>query len=48
MCGPGGFGKTTLVTQLCGDLRVQELFPEILWVETGRSASSAESWPTAH
>ncbi|MFP3965375.1 NB-ARC domain-containing protein [Actinomadura fulvescens] len=39
--GPGGFGKTTLATQACHDSRVTELFPEILWVETGEQCTPA-------
>ncbi|MGH3931776.1 MAG: NB-ARC domain-containing protein [Pseudonocardiaceae bacterium] len=35
VCGPGGFGKTTLVTQVCHESRVRELFRETLWLETG-------------
>ncbi|MFJ9523379.1 NB-ARC domain-containing protein [Kitasatospora sp. NPDC101801] len=41
VCGPGGFGKTTLVTQACEDQGVRELFPEILWVETGEGCTAA-------
>ncbi|MFD0636366.1 NB-ARC domain-containing protein [Catenulispora yoronensis] len=41
VCGPGGFGKTTLATQTCHDPRVQELFPQILWVETGEDCTPA-------
>ncbi len=41
VCGPGGFGKTTLVTQVCDDSRMRERFPEILWVETGEECSAA-------
>ncbi|WP_213456637.1 NB-ARC domain-containing protein [Rhizomonospora bruguierae] len=37
--GPGGFGKTTWVTQACHDARVRELFSEILWVETGEQCT---------
>ncbi|WP_252395272.1 NB-ARC domain-containing protein [Streptantibioticus parmotrematis] len=43
VCGPGGFGKTTLVTQVCDDPRVRELFPEILWVETGEECTAART-----
>ncbi|MFI5534521.1 NB-ARC domain-containing protein [Kitasatospora sp. NPDC051853] len=39
--GPGGFGKTTLATQLVNAPRIQELYPEILWVETGEDCSPA-------
>jgi len=39
--GPGGFGKTTLATQVCHDPRVRELFPDILWVETGEQCTPA-------
>ncbi|MFF1787681.1 NB-ARC domain-containing protein [Kitasatospora sp. NPDC058243] len=41
VCGPGGFGKTTLITQVCEDPSLRELFPEILWVETGEGCTSA-------
>ncbi|MEZ0094120.1 WD40 repeat protein/transcriptional regulator with XRE-family HTH domain [Streptacidiphilus sp. EB129] len=41
VCGPGGFGKTTLVTQVCEDPGVRALFPEILWVETGEGCTPA-------
>lgn len=41
VCGPGGFGKTTLATQVCHDARIRELFPEILWVETGEECTAA-------
>ncbi|WP_238783328.1 NB-ARC domain-containing protein [Streptomyces monomycini] len=39
--GPGGFGKTTIATQLVNDERVHELYQEILWVETGEDCTSA-------
>ncbi|MFF2751742.1 NB-ARC domain-containing protein [Kitasatospora sp. NPDC058048] len=39
--GPGGFGKTTIATQLVNNERIQELFPEILWVETGEDCTPA-------
>ncbi len=39
--GPGGFGKTTLATQVCHDPRVRGLFPEIVWVETGEQCTPA-------
>jgi WD40 repeat protein/transcriptional regulator with XRE-family HTH domain len=39
--GPGGFGKTTLATQVCHDPRVGRLFPEIFWVETGEQCTPA-------
>ncbi|MFI0445137.1 NB-ARC domain-containing protein [Actinomadura sp. 6N118] len=39
--GPGGFGKTTLANQACHDPRVTDLFPEILWVETGEECTPA-------
>ncbi|MGC4851872.1 NB-ARC domain-containing protein [Micromonospora sp. DT4] len=39
--GPGGFGKTTLVTQACHEARVRELFSDILWLETGEQCSPA-------
>ncbi|WP_406279184.1 NB-ARC domain-containing protein [Nocardia sp. NBC_00881] len=41
VCGPGGFGKTTLATQVCADPVVQEAFREILWVETGQGCTPA-------
>ncbi|MEU6121851.1 NB-ARC domain-containing protein [Streptomyces sp. NPDC047123] len=41
LCGPGGFGKTTLATQVCHDPRVQNSFPEIFWVETGEGCTPA-------
>ncbi len=41
ICGPGGFGKTTLATQIGHAPRVRHLFPEILWVETGETCSPA-------
>lgn len=37
--GPGGFGKTTLVTQVIHDPHIQHVFPEILWVETGEDCT---------
>jgi len=43
VCGPGGFGKTTLVAQVCDDSRIRELFPEILWVETGEACTAARA-----
>ena len=42
VCGPGGFGKTTLATQVCHDVRIRELFSEILWVETGEGCTPAQ------
>lgn len=39
--GPGGFGKTTIATQLVNDERIQDLYPEILWVETGEDCTPA-------
>lgn len=41
VAGPGGFGKTTIATQLIHDERVQELYPEIWWVETGEGCTPA-------
>ncbi|MGQ0773883.1 MAG: NB-ARC domain-containing protein [Pseudonocardiales bacterium] len=41
VCGPGGFGKTTLATQMCHEPRLVELFNEILWVETGEDCTAA-------
>jgi WD40 repeat protein len=40
ICGPGGFGKTTVAAQVCSDPRVEQLFSEIVWVETGEQCSS--------
>lgn len=39
VCGPGGFGKTTLVTQMCHDARVTGLFDQVLWVEIGQDCT---------
>lgn len=39
--GPGGFGKTTVATQVAHDVRVREVFPEVLWVETGEDCTPA-------
>ncbi|WP_411116298.1 NB-ARC domain-containing protein [Streptomyces sp. 058-1L] len=41
LCGPGGFGKTTLATQVCHDPRLRDSFSEILWVETGEGCTAA-------
>jgi WD40 repeat protein len=41
VCGPGGFGKTTLATEACHDERVLEQFDHVLWVETGEQCSPA-------
>lgn len=41
VCGPGGFGKTTLATQVCHEPHVADLFNEILWVETGEDCTPA-------
>jgi WD40 repeat protein len=41
VAGPGGFGKTTLVTQACHSPQITEVFPEVLWVETGENCTSA-------
>lgn len=41
IAGPGGFGKTTLATQLVHDERAREVFPEIVWVETGEECTPA-------
>ncbi|MGN2638531.1 NB-ARC domain-containing protein [Nocardia takedensis] len=41
LCGPGGFGKTTLATQVCADPTVRAAFSEILWVETGQNCTPA-------
>lgn len=41
VCGPGGFGKTTLATQVCHDMRITRIFPVILWVETGQGCTPA-------
>ena len=39
VCGPGGFGKTTLATQAGHERQIREAFPEILWVETGEDCT---------
>lgn len=39
--GPGGFGKTTLATQVCHDPRITTMFSQVLWVETGEQCSPA-------
>ncbi|GAA0969615.1 NB-ARC domain-containing protein [Actinocorallia libanotica] len=39
--GPGGFGKTTLATQVCRETRVADRFDEVLWVETGEHCNPA-------
>ncbi len=39
--GPGGFGKTTLATQVCHDPQVRQLFAQIVWVETGEQCTPA-------
>jgi WD40 repeat protein len=41
VAGPGGFGKTTLVTQACHNTQITEIFSDILWVETGEHCTSA-------
>ncbi len=41
IAGPGGFGKTTLANQIGHDPEVREVFPEILWVETGEDCIPA-------
>jgi len=41
VCGPGGFGKTTLATQVCHDARIRDHFAEFLWVETGEACTPA-------
>ncbi|WP_460532869.1 NB-ARC domain-containing protein [Flindersiella endophytica] len=41
LCGPGGFGKTTLATEASHDPRVRERFRDILWVETGEQCTPA-------
>ncbi|MEV7955323.1 NB-ARC domain-containing protein [Streptomyces sp. NPDC088141] len=41
VCGPGGFGKTTLATQIGHDHRIRGVFAEILWVETGEDCTPA-------
>lgn len=39
--GAGGYGKTTLATALCHDLRVQEAFDDgVLWVTLGEKAEN--------
>lgn len=41
LCGPGGFGKTTLATQVGHDPRIRDSFSEVLWVETGEGCTAA-------
>jgi len=41
LCGPGGFGKTTLATQACHATAIRDRFPEVLWVETGADCGAA-------
>ena len=41
--GPGGFGKTTLITHICHDVRIKERYPGgLLWVTIGENANDAE------
>ncbi|WP_086663419.1 NB-ARC domain-containing protein [Lentzea kentuckyensis] len=40
LCGPGGFGKTSMATWACHQPSVRERFPDgVLWVELGRDPS---------
>ena len=40
LCGPGGFGKTSMATWACHQPAVRERFPDgVLWVELGRNPS---------
>lgn len=41
IAGPGGFGKTTLASQLSHDENVRAAFPEVVWVETGQDCTPA-------
>lgn len=41
MHGPGGFGKTTLATQVCHDSLLAATFDTFLWVETGQHSRSS-------
>lgn len=41
VCGPGGFGKTTVATMVCANPRVATAFTDVLWVETGERCSAA-------
>ncbi|MGY2090475.1 NB-ARC domain-containing protein [Nocardia gipuzkoensis] len=41
VCGPGGFGKTTLAKQVCADPQIRQRFSEIVWVETGQDCTPA-------
>ena len=40
LCGPGGFGKTSMAIWACHQPAVRERFPDgVLWVELGRNPS---------
>jgi WD40 repeat protein/DNA-binding XRE family transcriptional regulator len=41
VCGPGGFGKTTVASLVCADPRVADTFAEVLWIETGEHCAPA-------
>ncbi|MEV5540069.1 NB-ARC domain-containing protein [Saccharopolyspora shandongensis] len=42
LAGTGGFGKTTIASEVCRDPRVQERFPDgVLWVTVGERTSGA-------
>lgn len=41
IAGPGGFGKTTLASQVAHDVAVRESFEIVLWVETGHGCTPA-------
>ena len=40
--GPGGFGKTTLATDLIRDPEIRQLFPGIAWLNVGETPRSVE------
>ncbi|WP_166677816.1 dsDNA nuclease domain-containing protein [Amycolatopsis arida] len=40
--GAGGFGKTTLVHQACGQTRVKDAFSALLWMTLGEDVRGAE------
>jgi WD40 repeat protein len=40
VCGPGGFGKTTVASLVCTDPRVADAFTDVLWVETGEHCAA--------
>ena len=39
VCGPGGFGKTTIASLVCAEPRIVDAFTDVLWVETGEHCS---------